>query len=183
MASKGPFTANQQQFGIVIEGLKTTLDLLKAYDPEQGKIINRRMTKAVGVVKKAAQADIPSSNPLRYWGPWTHLRDGRDFSWDSSSVKRNIKVTRRPGRARGAAISNFIALVSKDAVGVIYQTAGRGGSDEFFNQNIVNKFGEKRGIWKAFDEKGDAAITEIEGAAQEAQRLVQDALDRVSGGA
>jgi len=183
--------------GVVISGLKETMILLKEFEPEMSKEINKRMTTAATLVRDAARADIPSGDALSNWGRWTFSRDGRDFGFVGSWVKNNIKLTRTPGRNRGVAVTNYIGLVSKDAAGVIYQTTGHASKNEDGSRKrkkpLTSQFGTsfvsvmnnqhpgKRGLWKAYDEDEGKATALIEAAAKDAEAIVQAKLNSLGG--
>lgn len=180
-----------------IKGLKETMQLLRHYEADQSKIINKRMTDAAMRVRDAARSDIPSGDALTNWGQWGFSRDGRDLGFIGQWVKGNIKVTRRAGRNKGQAVSNYIGLVSLDAAGVIYQTTGHAAKNsdgvrlrtsektsskgQTFVANMLKKHPGKRGIWKAYDEDEGRATAEIEGAAREAEAIVQRRLNGFGG--
>ena len=166
---------------VVITGLKETMAILKAYDQTQSKEIANRINVASTRVLNNARADVPGGNSLSGWGPWTHARDGRDFSFNGATTKRNMRKTRANMRSRGKAVSNYLGLIAKDAPSVIWHTAGKGSSSSSFVSNISNRYKGKRGIWKAFDEDKGAAVAEIEKAARDAEKIVQGYLNKVAG--
>lgn len=172
-----------------IENLKPTMYLLRNYEPEHHKRINKTMTEAAAKVRNDARKDIPSGDALSNWGQWAFTRDGRDLGFVGAWVQKNIKITRKPMRNRGSAISNFIGLVSLDAAGIIFQTTANGdrkgevtsNKGRSFVSNMGKKFPGKRGIWKAFDDDAGDAARKIEAAAREAQDIVQKRLDSLGG--
>ena len=193
---------------VIIENLKETMELLKAYEPEQAKIINKRMFVAAAAVRNEARALIPEGDALvdvnskkgkgkAGWGQWAFSRDGRDFGFIGSWVKSNIKVTRAGNRYKGMPVSNFIGVYQADPAGVIFHTAGHAAKDaqgnrkrrrvptsnkgESFVANMTNKFTGKRGIWAAFDKDEGKSVALIEGAAREAEALVQAHLNALGG--
>ena len=182
---------------VVIKDLKATMELLKAYEPEQSKIINKRMTTAAMSVRDAARNDIPPGDALSNWGQWAYSPNGRELGFIGSWAKKNLVVTRKAGRNKGQAISNFIGLVSADAAGVIFQTTGHASKNSdgsrvrakqatsnkgaTFVANMVGKFPGKRGIWRAFDDDEGKNTKLIEDAAREAEDIVQRRLNALGG--
>jgi len=167
---------------LVVKNLKETMLLLKKFEPEQSKLIAKRITKAAGKIAVDARSDIPEGSALTNWGSWIHARDGRDFGFNTSSIRKNIKVTRAANRKRGVAISNYIGITSADAAGVIYQTAGKGTSDSNFVSKMMGGYPLPRGIWKAFDESRGTVVADIDAAVREAEEAVQRHLNELGGG-
>ena len=167
---------------LVVHNLKDTLLLLKKFEPEQSKLIAKRIAKAAGKVAADARADIPDGSALTNWGGWIHARDGRDFGFNTAAIRKNIKVTRAANRKRGVATSNFIGVTSADAAGVIYQTAGKGSSNSTFVSQMMGDYPLPRGIWKAFDDSRDSIVAEIDAAVREAEQAVQRHLNELGGG-
>lgn len=187
---------------VIIENLKETMELLKAYEPEQAKIINRRMFVAAAAVRDEARALIPEGDALvdlggkkskgkAGWGQWAFSRDGRDFGFIGSWVRNNIKVSRAANRYKGMPVSNFLGVVQTDPAGVIFHTAGdkrrkrRGpvtsNKGASFAPNMEKAWPGKRGIWAAFDKNEGKSVALIEGAAREAEALVQAHLNALGG--
>lgn len=167
---------------LVVHNLKETLLLLKKFEPEQSKLIAKRIAKAAGKVAADARSDIPDGSALTNWGRWIHARDGRDFGFNTAAIRKNIKVTRAANRKRGVATSNFIGVTSADAAGVIYQTAGKGSSNSTFVSQMMGDYPLPRGIWKAFDDSRDSIVAEIDAAVREAEHAVQRHLNQLGGG-
>lgn len=167
---------------LVVHNLKETLLLLKKFEPEQSKLIAKRIAKAAGKVAADARSDIPDGSALTHWGRWIHARDGRDFGFNTAAIRKNIKVTRAANRKRGVATSNFIGVTSADAAGVIYQTAGKGSSNSTFVSQMMGDYPLPRGIWKAFDDSRDSIVAEIDAAVREAEAAVQRHLNELGGG-
>lgn len=173
-----------------IKNLEQTMKLLKGYEPDLSKEINKRITRAATTVLKEARGDIAGGAALSNWGPWIEGKSGRDISFDGATAQRNIKLTRAAMRRRGRIVSNFIGIVAKDAATVIYHTAGQAKTTRYratsnrgltMRSNMNKTFGEKRGIWKAFDANQGAAQREIYAAAKDAEKAVQAALNRLGG--
>ena len=171
-----------------VKNLDTTMRLLKAYEPDLSKHIQKRIRSAAQSVAAEAKADIPPGTALSRWGKWTEVKSGRDLSFDGSAAKRDVKVTRARGRKRGMIVSNYIGIVSEKPATVIWHTAGRATTNRYkitsgkglmFRANMVQQFPGKRGIWKAYDANGGKAEREILAAARDAERYVQNALNRL----
>jgi len=162
---------------IKIKNVDNTLKLLKGYAPQQAKIINKKISIEANKIKNRAIGYFPDS-ALSNWNNWPAHQS---WGYNGAIVKKNIRITRANMRQRGLYVSNFIAVVNRDAAGSIFQTVGRGGSDDYFVQNIVRDHPEPRGLWKAFDElKGEVAPA-IEAAVHEAENIVNAKLNQLGG--
>jgi len=160
-----------------VKNLKQTMDLLKGYAPEQAKEINKRITTEANKVRDRARDYMPDV-ALSNWNNWPdHASEG----YVGSVVKKKVKTTRANNRARNQIVSNYIGVVSGDAAGAIFQTAGRGGSTDMFVDNLLAKNGSSRGLWKAFDELKDQVQPAIMAAVEDAQRLVNTKLNQLGG--
>jgi hypothetical protein len=182
---------------VVVSGLKETMQILKAADAEYSKHIRSRINTASTRVLKAARDDVPSGNALSNWGAWnysyTYKRGSRrgqnvnrGLGFSGSDVQKNMKKSRANMRKRGYNVSNYLALISNDPAGIVWQTAGknssgRGTTGSPFVMNIMRKYPGKRGLWKAFD-SDKRAVPEIEAAARDAEKFVQNYLNQVGRG-
>ena len=160
-----------------VKGLKQTMDLLKAYAPEQAKEINKRITTEANKIRDRARDYMPNV-ALSNWNNWPdHASEG----YVGSVVKKQLKTTRANYRQRGVIVSNYIGVVSADAAGSIFQTAGRGSSTDMFVENILNKHGTHRGLWRAFDELKAEVEPAIMAAVEDATRIVNQKLHGLAG--
>lgn len=160
-----------------VKNLKQTMDLLKAYAPEQAKEINKRITTEANKVRDRARDYMPDV-ALSNWNNWPdHASEG----YVGSIVKKRVKSTRANNRSRGQIVSNYIGVVSADAAGAIFQTAGRGPSTDMFVDNLLAKNGNSRGLWKAFDELKSEVEPAIMAAVEDAQQLVNTKLNQLGG--
>ena len=173
-----------------IKNLDQTMKLLKNYEPEHAKRIQKSITASARGVANQAKADVPSGNALGNWGPWTEAKLGRNLSFDGATAKGNIRVTRAAMRRRGIIVSNYIGIIAKDAATVIWHTAGQAKTGRYkvtsgkglsLRRNMNREFGEKRGIWKAFDANEGKAARDIRAAAIEAQTILQRKLNSLGG--
>jgi len=160
-----------------VKNLKQTMDLLKAYAPEQAKEINKRITKNATKVRDRARDYMPSV-ALSNWNNWPdHASDG----YIGAVVKSKVKTTRANTRAKGQIVSNYIGIVNADAAGAIFQLAGRGDSTDMFVDNILSKHGTSRGTWRAFDELKSEVQPAITQAIEDAQKIVNNKLNQLGG--
>ena len=163
-----------------VKGLDQTTKLLKAYAPEQAKEINKRITTESNKIRDRARGYMPNDG-LSNWGMWTSSKDGRDLGYLGSWAKKGIKSTRANNRARGQIVSNYIGVVSGDAGGAIFQTIGRGQSNDVFVQNFTRKHSEPRGLWRAFDELQPEVQPAIMAAIEDATNIVNQKLNQLGG--
>jgi hypothetical protein len=160
---------------VTVENLRETMALLKGYEPEQSKLINKRITDAANVIRDDARSLMPSGNALSNWGSWAGRLD-----YSGSPQRSSVKTTRAAMRRRGQFVTNFIGVVTKSASAVVWHTAGRRNSSQF-SSAIEGHYGGSRGIWAAFDANEGKAAAEIEAATDDAQRLVQARLNALGG--
>jgi len=162
---------------INVKGLQQTMQLLKGYAPEQAKEINKRITVEANKIRDRARTYMPDV-ALSNWDNWpAHASDG----YVGSVVKKGVISTRANFRKRGVIVSNYIGVVSRDAAGSIFQTAGRGPSTDMFVDNILNKHGSNRGLWRAFDELISEVEPAIMAAVEDATKIVNAKLDQLAG--
>lgn len=160
-----------------VKNLKQTMDLLKAYAPEQAKEINKRITTEANKVRDRARDYMPNV-ALSNWNNWPdHASEG----YVGSVAKKKLKTTRANYSQRGIIVSNYIGVVSADAAGSIFQTVGRGSSTDMFVENILEKHTDARGLWKAFDELKSEVEPAILAATEDAQRIVNEKLKQLGG--
>jgi len=174
-----------------VQGAGALVDALSKFNKEIYKILQDDVRKAVGAVADDARRRTPdivlaggrSSNRERRspgWGPWTHSRDGRDFSWNEARADRDIKVSVRKSRVRGAGTTGIAGRVSSrnDVALAIFSTAGAATPDSRFNKAIIRKWGPlptingsktTRTIGAALIEKGPQAREDIDRALERAQ--------------
>jgi hypothetical protein len=171
-----------------IKNLAQTMRLLKEYEPDLAKQIQKRIRGAANEVATEARADIETGNALGNWGAWLERKSGRDLGFDGARARKDIRVTRAAMRRRGMIVSNYIGVVSDKPATVIWHTAGLAASNRYnatgakgltFRANMVKNFPGKRGIWKAYDANEGKAQRQIVAAAREAERYVQRALNRL----
>lgn len=166
-----------------IKNLDATLKLLKAYAPDQAKQIQKRITTAANEFRDAGRREIMTvqygTNALRRWGKWIEEKSGRDLSFNAPTAASNMKVTRARNRRRGMIVSNYIGVVSADAPGVIFQTAGIGASTtgSNFTSLMRSRYARPRGLWRAEQTHGVIVRDAILQAVREAQDIVQNKLD------
>lgn len=164
-----------------IKNLDATLKLLKAYAPDQAKQIQKRITTAANEFRDAGRRDILNVQrgdfALKKWGRWIEEKSGRDLSFSASFSASKVRVTRARNRRRGIITSNYIGVVSDDAPGVIFQTAGKGSSGSDFVGHLMRKYPLPRGLWKAEETHGVVVRDAILQGVREAQDIVQNKLD------
>jgi hypothetical protein len=168
-----------------IQNAKQTMQSLKLFDPEAEKGIRKRINDAARRVMLSARSGMPAGRALRKWGTWN--QNGRDLSYNGSGQK--IRLTRQNMRKRGSAFSNYIGIVNPTPGGAIFELTGRGGADPSFLDALYGRgYGISRkdntsrpGVFQAFDADKGAAAKEIEAAIQDAEKLVQSHLDRLTG--
>lgn len=153
---------------VSVQNVRQTMANLKGFAPEQAKLINKKIRVEANKIRDRARDYMPDV-ALSNWNNWPeHASDG----YVGSVVKKNVKTTKASNRARGARFSNYIGVVNSDAAGAIFQTVGRGTSSDYFVTNMLNRYPEPRGLWRAFDELKGEVTPAIMEAVREAEALV-----------
>lgn len=115
------------------------------------------------------------------------IRGGAGWpEWDQAKAIRGIKVSRKPGRARGDYTTSAGALIQEDAAGAIFEIAGRktvgDGARGIAFVNNLSRFGRaSRGIWRAVDEDRKSIELTVFGALEELKRTLQRHLEEQRG--
>ncbi|HSG63092.1 MAG TPA: hypothetical protein VLA24_16835 [Pseudomonadales bacterium] len=158
------------EVNVDVKGVKETMRRLNSFAPEQAKLINKKIRGEANKIRDRARDYMPNTT-LSNWNNWpAHASEG----YVGSMVKKGVKTTKANSRARGARYSNYIAIVNSDAAGSIFQTVGRGSSNDYFVTNMLERFPEPRGLWRAFDELKSEVGAAIMEAVREAEALVSD---------
>ena len=154
-----------------ITGEQRAIAVLKAFDKDVFKGIDKGLKQAGEVLRDEVRAKTPTSPPLsgmRQWNATSVNRKGvsstRDLAYKGAKVRTGIKVTTKQGKKVAAGGEFQVAVQTTSAPGAIYALTGskkkrynrepsyRGRS---FVDNINNRSGEKfaRGLNEAANNK------------------------------
>jgi hypothetical protein len=168
-----------------IAGFDATMKALKEYDEVQYQLVQREITKAAEKIRAETLLEIFATKMLSNWGPWTHARDGRDFSFNAYEEARTIKISRGSGkikRQKGRFVQNGIGVYTSSAAMQIFHTVGHArarttarkifsAKGQSFVPNAKATFPVTRGLWAAGERNVEDAQMRILSAVQEAQRI------------
>ena len=135
--------------GVKFEFKNVDKDLatIRGFDKLLGEQLEKTLFDTAAIIASAARRGIPN-RALRNWNNWpAHASQG----FVGSEVRNNITSGRYLRRRRGRKIGYGLAVMSQDAAGVIFQTAGKGQSNDMFVDNLERKYPLPRGIWAASD--------------------------------
>ena len=152
-----------------ITGEQRAVAVLKAFDKDVFKGIDKGLKQAGELVRDKVRSKTPSGSPLSGWGRWSATsvnRKGvsstRDLSYNATKVRTGIKVTTKQGKKVAAGGEFQVAVATMSASGAIFALTGsnedrrsenyRGKS---FYDNINRRFGKKyaRGLNEAANNK------------------------------
>jgi hypothetical protein len=112
--------------GVEITGYNETVALLKKFDKDSLKIMNKEIYQVLKVTQMDARSQVPNTPPsgLSNWGKtsggaWA----GREYS--PNGVRMGIKTKIDRQRTKGMWTSKTAFITQSDPAGAIYETAGR----------------------------------------------------------
>lgn len=160
------------EFKNVDKDLKT----IRSFDKVLGEQLEATLFDTAATIAAAARRDIPNV-ALSNWNNWpAHASQG----FVGSQVRNNITSGRYMRRRRGRKIGYGLAVMSQDAAGVIFQTAGKGTSRDMFVTNLRSEgkgFPLPVGIWKASDGPlGQQARKKMIDAVKQVENLINQKL-------
>ena len=181
-----------------ITGEQRAVAVLKAFDKDVFKGIDKGLKQAGEVLRDEVRANTPSGGPLSNWGRWNATRTSkagvsstRDLSYNATKVRTGIKVVTSQPKRETTGGQFRVAVATMSPAGAMYALAGsvrkRYGSESSYRgrsfvDNLNNKSGRKyaRGLNKAANNKPVVARAKEKVAAviREAER----AADRILGG-
>lgn len=129
---------------VEVTGLRQIMNALDEIDKKATKRIRDEINKVAKAVQVNAAGGI--SQPLTNWGQWTWSVDGRDFSFNESTVAAGFKVYRSNFRKRGVSRGYGVDVRQALPAGSIFEvigdksrTSGRRGQS--FVDSVVRKAG------------------------------------------
>ena len=122
---------------VEVKGLDETLKALRQFEPDMAKNLNKEIRAAMTPVAKKAQSFVPSEiGGLSNWGfsskgkkitarSSAFAQVGRFPKFNSSIVRRGIKITLGATRPNRNGFITFYRISNITAAGAIIETAGR----------------------------------------------------------
>ena len=111
---------------VEVTNLKQLNNALEGIDKSAAKRIQKTITDVAKRVVVDATYLSPSQNPLKNWGNWISLSNGRDLSFDSGDVARGFKVKKNNFRRKGVSAGLGFDVVQNNAAGAIFELMGDG---------------------------------------------------------
>ncbi len=111
---------------ITVEGVSETVAILRSFDRDTLKAINKEIYQEVKPMVGRSRALVPDTAPMSGWGKTSNGVWGTRLLYDSRAVKMGVRTKIASQRQRGTYIKErSLFLVQADAAGSIYETAGR----------------------------------------------------------
>ena len=181
---------------VQVRGEQRAVAVLKAFDRDVFKGIDKGLKQAGEVVRDEVRAKTPSEAPLSGWGRWNATRvsrkgvsSTRDLSYNATKVRTGIKVTTKQSKRVSTGGKFQVAVATMSPAGAIFALTGsnkkrrsenyRGRS---FYDNINKRFGEKyaRGLNEAANNK--LVVARAQEKVAEVIREAELKADRILGG-
>ena len=166
------------------EGLADAIRTLGKVDKELKKELVRSMKKAADPLVAEARSLIPSAKPLTNWYGWKG-------GWDTSKVKRGIKVSQRNTAQRTREgqqqeTIRLLALTQTNAAGAIYDMAGKAGGHGTGSEGLargeamIRKLDEtrtsSRSLWPAAERRLGEVQDAVRDAIEDMERTINEEL-------
>lgn len=166
------------------EGLADAIRTLGKVDRELKKELVRSMKKAADPLVAEARSLIPTAKPLTNWYGWKG-------GWDTSKVKRGIKVSQRNTAQRTREgqqqeTIRLLALQQTNAAGAILDMAGkagghgRGSEGAARGEAMIRKLDEtrtpSRSLWPAAERRLGEVQDAVREAIEDMERTINEEL-------
>lgn len=102
----------------VITGAVKARKVLKEFNPDLLKQIQKDMRDALKPIVAQAKGFIPASSPLRGWRKTDNF-----WSFDSQEMRRGITYSIAPSRANEQGFKSLAQVINKSPMGAIWETA------------------------------------------------------------
>jgi hypothetical protein len=147
---------------IRIDGVRETINALRDFEPQLKKVLDTEIKQALQATREAAKARYPRG------------------SWIVGLSRKKLLGFITTGKGQKAARWGDSAPGIRAA---IFEFAGRPGPGKTpqakgMIASLTRRYGEPgRFLWDAWDSKGEAALSDIKGAVEKAERDLQARLD------
>lgn len=114
------------QQGVRVEGVSETLAILKSFDKETLKAVNKEIYQEVKPLVGQARSLMPDTAPMSGWGKPNNGEWGTRLLYDPRSAKMGIRTQIKPARQRGGNVKErTLFLIQANPAGAVFETAGR----------------------------------------------------------
>ena len=111
---------------ISVENVSETLQILRSFDKETLKAVNKEIYQEVKPLVGQSRALVPDKAPMSGWAKPHNGEWGTRLLWDTRKVKMGIRTKPLPMRQRGSNVKErTLFLIQGNAAGSLYETAGR----------------------------------------------------------
>jgi hypothetical protein len=179
---------------VVISGIAETTAALKKFDKDAARRLTKVINDELRRAETNAKQEIPTKPPMSGWrstaaaNPQKGVRGGQGWpAWDPGAIRQGIVKTRAQGRVRSDYTTSAGALLNKTASGVIFEIAGRRpGTGQGTGRQLINVMNERfrkasRGIYAVIDRDRPRIILNVRAAMKDAQKTLQDNLNKQKG--
>lgn len=102
----------------VVTGAIKARKVLKEFNPDLLKEIQKEMRDAIKPIVAQAKGFIPSSSPLRGW-----RKTDKFWSFDSAEMRKGITYSIAPSRANEQGFKSLAQIINKSPMGAVWETA------------------------------------------------------------
>ena len=152
--------------GVKVTGYTETVALLKNFDNEALKVMNKEIYQVMKTTQMDARSQVPGNVPsgLSNWGKSSNGAWG-SREYRPSGVRMGIKTKIDRQRVKGMWTSKTAFITQSDPAGAIYETAGR--KNPHGQPTASRLYNKKRSTLKGYSQSnnpfaGDYFINEIE---------------------
>ena len=142
-----------------VQGVTGALTTLRKLDPEFQKQVKKDIRAAAKPLQQKAREYVPLEPPLSGFSrSWTRSTGGTVAGWNARGKTRNKVVIKTGGKRRSDGSYLLVAVVQTDAMGAIYDMAGRKSSGNTpagraMISNLNKIRGASRGMWPAAEQE------------------------------
>lgn len=109
-----------------VEGVPETLSLLRSFDRETLKAINKEIYQEVKPMVAQARSLMPEKAPMSGWAKPNEGEWGTRLLYQPRAAKMGIRTQIKPMRHRGANVKErTLFLIQANPAGAVFETAGR----------------------------------------------------------
>ena len=143
-----------------VQGVTGALTTLRKLDPEFQKQVRKDIRAAARPLQQKAREYVPLEPPLSGFSrSWTRSTGGTVAGWNARGKTRNKVVIKTGGKRRSDGTYLLVAVVQTDAMGAIFDMAGRKTDDgnvasgAAMIRNLNKIRGASRGMWPAAEQE------------------------------
>lgn len=142
-----------------VEGVTAALKTLRQLDAEFQKQVKKDIRAAAKPLQQKAREYVPLEPPLSGFSrSWTRSTGGTVAGWNARGKTRNKVVIKTGGKRRRDGTYLLVAVVQTDAMGAIYDMAGRKSSGNVASgaamiRNLNKIRSASRGMWPAAEQE------------------------------